>query len=99
MSQQETAPLLGGSNGNNNGGTYYFNNKTSSDVKESAGKYESVSDTDGGQVVESLPRGASAQDFEPRMIGSGSKVSIEYMGVNTCLRPFAPALSHFHFLF
>ena len=71
----EQAPLLGASHGrnaSNGGGTYYFNNSTG-EVKES-GKYQSVSDADGGQVVESLPSGASAKDFEPRAIGTGTKV-------------------------
>jgi hypothetical protein len=69
-SQQERTPLLG-SNGNNGGKTYYFNNITDNNP----GRYnQSVSDTDGGQVVESLPPGASMQDFEPRMIGAGTKV-------------------------
>ena len=34
------------------------------------------SDADGGQVVESLPSGASAKDFEPRAIGTGTKVRV-----------------------
>ena len=76
MSRQETAPLLG-SNGNGGGSgsgrAYYFNQSEKSD----SGKYQSVSDADGGQVVESLPQGASAQDFEPRTIGTGIKVSIK----------------------
>jgi hypothetical protein len=71
MSRQEQTPLLG-DNGANGGGTYYFNNQTTE--KQDSGYNQAVSDADGGQVVETLPPGASAQDFEPRAIGAVIKV-------------------------
>jgi Mor family transcriptional regulator len=71
--QDEKAPLLGSSGNNNNGGkTYYFNNTTQ---ESASSRYnDAVSDNDGGHEVETLPSGASAQDFEPRLIGAVTKV-------------------------
>jgi hypothetical protein len=67
--QDEKAPLLGSSG---NGSTYYFNNTTQ---ETASTRYnDAVSDNDGGQEVETLPPGASAQDFEPRLIGAVTKV-------------------------
>ncbi|KAG7368950.1 DUF202 domain containing protein [Nitzschia inconspicua] len=70
-SRQERTPLLGSNGSGSGGNTYYFNNTT----QDNSGRYNNnaVSDTDGGQVVESLPTGASAQDFEPRMINATTK--------------------------
>jgi len=58
---EEGTPLLGGNN------TYYFKKN---EKKNAAGNYESVSDGDGGQVVETLPSGSTEEDFAPRTLGT-----------------------------
>lgn len=63
---EEGTPLLGGNN------TYYFKKN---EKKNAAGNYESVSDGDGGQVVETLPSGSTEEDFAPRTLGTLVKVS------------------------
>lgn len=63
---KESTPLLP----NNN--TYYFKN---SERNGGGGSYESVSDGDAGQVVETLPPGSNEEDFAPRALGTLAKVS------------------------
>ncbi|MGK3738419.1 MAG: hypothetical protein ACI8RD_008008 [Bacillariaceae sp.] len=64
----ESAPLLS----NNN--TYYFKKHE----RNGGGSYESVSDGDGGQVVETLPPGSNEEDFAPRALGTLAKVRLSY---------------------
>ena len=67
----ETKPLLGGSGSGSNGNSaFYFQNTDKSEQSQ----YESVTDNDGGQVVENPPPGTTLQDFEPRAIGAVQKV-------------------------
>lgn len=61
---KESTPLLP----NNN--TYYFKN---SERNGGGGSYESVSDGDAGQVVETLPPGSNEEDFAPRALGTLAK--------------------------
>jgi hypothetical protein len=73
-SGQETAPLLGGSGSSGGqGSTFYFQNQVEK-VEGEVSQYQSVTDNDGGHVVESLPPGSSAKDFEPRALGAVVKV-------------------------
>jgi hypothetical protein len=73
--QQETAPLLGGRNGSSGSGgsTFYFQSQVV-EGGETSQYNQSTSDNDGGHVVETLPPGASAKDFEPRALGAVVKV-------------------------
>lgn len=68
LKMSETKPLLG--SGNNGNSAFYFQNTDKSELS----KYESVTDNDGGQVVENPPPGTGHQDFEPRAIGAVQKV-------------------------
>jgi hypothetical protein len=72
----ETTPLVGsngnGSSGPNGGKAFYFQNMDKGESELT--QYESVTDTDGGQVVEELPPGTTLRDFEPRAIGAVPKV-------------------------
>jgi hypothetical protein len=77
-SRQERTPLLGANGKNGSGNTYYFNNLAQDG---DSGRFnQATSDNDGGQVVESVPSGASAQDFEPRLIGTATKVRHDNAG-------------------
>jgi len=60
--KEEGTPLLAAGNS-----TFYFKKN---EKKNATGNYESVSDGDGGQVVETLPSGSTEEDFAPRTLGT-----------------------------
>ena len=63
-SVEEKTPLVGAE-----GNKFYFKN-----LEKRGSGYGSTADVDGGQVVETLPRGSTEEDFAPRALSS-SKVS------------------------
>lgn len=79
----ETTPLVGsngnGSSGPNGGKAFYFQNMDKGESELT--QYESVTDNDGGQVVEELPPGTTLRDFEPRAIGAVPKVRIRLQSI------------------
>ena len=66
-SQQENTPLL---QKNGEGNTYYFKK-----IERKGSSFQATSDQDGGQMIETLPQGATEQAFAPRTLGASSKVS------------------------
>mmetsp|Transcript_529 Transcript_529/g.1263 ORF Transcript_529/g.1263 Transcript_529/m.1263 type:complete len:222 (-) Transcript_529:226-891(-) len=62
-SVEEKTPLVGAE-----GNKFYFNN-----LEKSGSGYGSTADVDGGQVVETLPRGSTEEDFAPRSLSSSKK--------------------------
>ena len=66
----ETAPLLGSPTSGGESSSYYFLNQGEN---HQGGTTESVRDSDGGQVVEGIPPGSTANEFAPRVIGASNK--------------------------
>ena len=80
MVGKESTPLL---QKNGEGSTYYFEK-----VEKKGSSFQSTTDGDGGQVVETLPPGASEEDFAPRTLGVSNKVSgVEWSGVESSQSP------------
>lgn len=61
----ENSPLLPSNASGSESSKYYFLNKDSQ-----GGTTAAVRDADGGPVHETLPGGATAEEFAPRVIGS-----------------------------
>jgi hypothetical protein len=73
MSQQESTPLLANAGESN---SYYFLNN---DNKQGGGR-----EKNGGAVVEEIPHGSHADEFEPRILGTNGKVRKVLFFRTTC---------------